>query len=343
MKKEIKINFVDFWDGFDKQDNLIVELLSKHYQLCFSEKPDFLFCSCFGSEHRKYTECVKIFESTENIMPDFNLYDYGVGFDYLEFGDRYFRKNYYYPDKEIQNRSFVNEKMFNRRFCNFIYSNDKNGEGTALRKIFCQQLMHYKHVDCPGRILNNMTTTDLEPRYGKWENSKVDFLKKYKFTIAFENSSSDGYTTEKLYHPFMAGSIPIYWGNPKVTRDFNPKAFINCNDYNNNWDAVIQKVIELDNDKEAYLRMLSEPPFRPDFDFERKEKFEKWLVHIIENGNHSFNKDPLRFSKKIHKFYFSFKLKLFGLNLLSIKERQSTIVCHFLGIKRTIKKGDNDV
>ena len=294
----------------------------------FSEQPDFLFCSCFGSDHKKYTGCVKIFDTSENMLPDFNLYDYGAGFDYLEFGDRYFHKNYYYPNQEIQNRQFVSKDMSQRRFCNFIYSNDKNGEGAELRKLFCQKLMHYKHVDCPGQVLNNMTATDLEPRNGKWEKSKIDFLKKYKFTIAFENSSSDGYTTEKLYHPFMAGSIPIYWGNPKVTCDFNPKAFINCHDYNNDWDAVIQKVIELDNDPDAYLKMLAEPPFRPNF--ERKEQFEKWLIHIIEKGNHPYTKDPLWFSNKIHKVYFSFKLKPFGLNLLSIKERPSTIVWRFL-------------
>ena len=101
MKKEIKINFVDFCEGFDKQNNLIVNLLSKHYRLLFAEQPDFLFCSCFGSDHKKYTGCVKIFDTLENVLPDFNLYDYGAGFDYLEFGDRYFHKNYYHKKKTV--------------------------------------------------------------------------------------------------------------------------------------------------------------------------------------------------------------------------------------------------
>ena len=198
--------------------------------------------------------------------------------------------------------------------------------------------MRYKYVDCPGQVLNNMTATDLEPRNSNWETSKIDFLKKYKFTIAFENSSSDGYTTEKLYHPFIAGSIPIYWGNPKVTCDFNPKAFINCNEYHNDWEAVIQKVIELDNNPDAYLQMLSESPMQKNFDFGRKKKLEQWLVQIIEKGNTPFNKDPLHFRPQNTIPTLSAKSKLFGLTCISVKEKPDKFVWRLLGIKWTVKK-----
>ena len=90
----------------------------------------------------------------------------------------------------------------------------------------------------------------------------------------------------------MAFSIPIYWGNPLVTKDFNPKAFINCNDYDNDFDAVIERIKELDNDPDKYLAMLRENPMQPDFDFDQNKKFEQWLINIIEKGNQPFNKDP---------------------------------------------------
>jgi len=45
---------------------------------------------------------------------------------------------------------------------------------------------------------------------------KIEVLKKYKFTLAFENSVGVDYVTEKLYHPFMAASIPIYHGAPNI-------------------------------------------------------------------------------------------------------------------------------
>lgn len=291
-KKTIKIDFSDFWTGFNKENNQIYNLLKKHYHIEISNEPDFLFYSCFGPKYIEYKDCVKIFSTGENMLPNFNKCDYATGFDYIDFGDRYFRKNYMVPDKNIQDRSKVSDDFFNRKFCNFIYSNATSGEGAVLRQAFCKKLMEYKHVDCPGKILNNMSTDDLEPKNGNWWSSKQKFLEKYKFTIAFENSSSNGYTTEKLYQPFLASSIPIYWGNPLVTKDFNPKAFINCNDFDNDFDAVIERIKEIDNNPDLYLSMLRESPMQKDFDFDQEKKFEQWLINIIEKGNKPFNKDP---------------------------------------------------
>ena len=38
----------------------------------------------------------------------------------------------------------------------------------------------------------------------------------YKFTLAFENAVAEDYVTEKLYHPLVAGSVPVYLGAPNV-------------------------------------------------------------------------------------------------------------------------------
>jgi hypothetical protein len=167
--------------------------------------------------------------------------------------------------------------------------------------------MKYKHVDCPGLVLNNMPRGSIAPRWQSseyssgnvdagWNQGKLDFLRNYKFTIAFENLCFDGYTTEKLIHPFMANSVPIYWGNPLVTKDFNPKAFINCNDYDS-FDDVIQRVKELDNDDEQYLEMLRQPPMQESYDFNSEQKVRERLFEIIERGNTPFAKDE--FSKDV--------------------------------------------
>lgn len=291
-KKTIKVNFCDYTNNINAS-NSFKTTFQKYYNVEISKEPDFLFYSCFGAKHLDYKNCVKIFVTAENVIPDFNECDYGAAFDYINFGDRYFRKMYHVPSPEICNREAVSKDFFNRRFCNFIYSNATSGEGAFLRQEFCKKLMEYKHVDCPGKILHNMDAEDeLAPRNGDWWKSKLDFLKKYKFTIAFENSRSNGYTTEKLVQPLQSFSIPIYWGNPLVTRDFNPKAFINSNDYDNDFDAVIERIKELDNDPDKYLAMLRENPMQADFDFEQNKKYEKWILNIIEKGNKPFNRDP---------------------------------------------------
>ena len=49
-KKEIKVSFVGFWDGFDIYHNIFIEILAKRHNVVIDErKPDYIFCSIFGS------------------------------------------------------------------------------------------------------------------------------------------------------------------------------------------------------------------------------------------------------------------------------------------------------
>ena len=127
-KKTVKINFTDTEKGyFNKEDNLFLDILKENYDVEISDKPDFLFYSCFGDNNLNYSNCVKIFFTNENIVPNFNETDYGLGFHHLEFEDRYLRfPEYFFKlDKLVQNRENLSDDLANRKFCNFIYSNSK--------------------------------------------------------------------------------------------------------------------------------------------------------------------------------------------------------------------------
>lgn len=110
--------------------------------------------------------------------------------------------------------------------------------------------------------------------------AEMEWIKNYKFCIAFENTSYPGYTTEKLTNALAVNAIPIYWGNPVVEKDFNTRAFINAHEFSG-FDAVLEEVIKVDNDPTRYKTILSEPIFpensEPDFLKEEQiiEKFEK--------------------------------------------------------------------
>ena len=321
-KKTIKINFTDTEKGyFHNDDNLFLDILKEHYNVEISEKPDFLFYSCFGDNYRNFSNCVKIFFTNENVVPDFNETDYGLGFHNLQFEDRYLRfPEYFYKlPASVQDRSNLSDELANRKFCNFIYSNSKNGEGAKLRVDFCKKLQEYKHVDCPGKVLHNIDI-DFESRKGDWVNSKIELLRNYKFTIAFENSFTNGYTTEKLYQPLIANSIPIYMGNLDVTRDFNPKAFINCNDYKN-FDEVIEVIKELDNDNEKYMEMLSQPAMQESYDFNYKRKITDFLINIIEKDNKPYVRQRNGFVRFVEK------------NFMPIKTKGMHKVLHICGLK----------
>lgn len=289
-KKIIKVNFTDFWATFSVEDGQIPCILKKRYNLVISEEPDFLFYSCFGNDFKNYNNCVKIFYGGENISPNFNECDYSIGFDDIYFLDRHFRLSFAHTlNPQMQNKTVLTKNYAKRKFCNFIYSNLNGGDGAIIRQDFCKKLMKYKHVDCPGIVLNNMSNAIASRNSNNCWSSKLDFIKNYKFTIAFENSSSIGYTTEKLIQPLQSGSIPIYWGNPEVQREFNTKAFINCNDYKN-FDEVIEKIIELDNNDDLYMEMLNQPPLVPNFKGDWQEKYEAFIYNIIEKGNKPYDK-----------------------------------------------------
>jgi hypothetical protein len=212
--------------------------------------PDFIFFSVFGYQHFKF-RCKKIFYTGENIRPDFTVCDYAFSFDLDDNQGRNYRLPLYVQYDDVTKLTLPKhpDELLKKKtdFCNFVYSNPD-----CKRRIkFFRKLSKYKKVDSGGRILNNI---------GYFVPNKIEFLSKYKFTIAFENGEYPGYTTEKLFEPMLAGSVPIYWGNPQVRKDFNTKSFINSYDFKND-DELIDRIIEIDQDDELYLQILNEPYF----------------------------------------------------------------------------------
>lgn len=263
-KKTIKLNFSDFYNGFDKINNQFYQIISKKYNIIIDEEnPDYLIYSCFGKEFLRF-DCIRIFYTGENLVPDFNLCDYGISFFNLDFEDRYLR----YPNflgygsqtKELlkPKNLKLNELNNKTKFCNFIYS---NSNADPRRDEFYFLLSKYKLVHSAGKHLTNVNRVQLEG--ANWAQTKVEYQKKFKFSIAFENSTVNGYTTEKIMHAFIANTIPIYWGNPLIENDFNTESFINCHDYEN-FEEVIQEVKRLDNNDQEYINILNQPPFNKD-------------------------------------------------------------------------------
>ena len=56
----------------------------------------------------------------------------------------------------------------------------------------------------------------------------------------------------------LANTLPIYWGNPLVDRDFNPRSFLNAADFPS-LDALADRVAQIDQDDEVYLQCMREP------------------------------------------------------------------------------------
>lgn len=280
--RKIKINFVDFWGGFDKTNNYFYNLLKEEFEIEISDNPDYLFYSLFGNDHLNY-KCIKISYHGENIPPMFiDSLNIGEGshwsfsFDKINDNRNYRLPHYLLYDGyyELERKSKIEDWMFNRNFCNFVASNPNSQD----RNQFVEKLSKYKKVDSGGRWMNNI---------GFAVKDKRQFQSQYKFSIAFENNAYrpgyEWYITEKIMEPMTVNSIPIYKGGSKINEDFNTQSFINWHNYNND-DEVIEKIIELDKDKDKYLSMLNESWF-PDKeipDNNKEENIKEFLYNIFK-------------------------------------------------------------
>lgn len=279
--KEIKISFINFWPTFEIQESLIYKILRKHFhiQITNMENADYLFYSVFGDDHWfAPQQCIKIFYTGENRTPDFNACDYAIGFERMEFGDRYFRFPLFYTYKEcslmetkhlIDRNSILKEK---KDFCSFTVSNPNSPQ----RITMFETLNKYKRVDSGGKYLNNI---------GGPVNDKFEFDSSHKFSIAYENASYNGYITEKLIQAFAAKTIPIYYGDPHVTEVFNKNSFINVSDYHSIED-VVQRIKEIDNNLDLYFSILETPALNSKaYQMEHQYKLlESFLLNIFEQS-----------------------------------------------------------
>lgn len=257
---EILIKFVDFWLGFDENNNYFTNLLSSKYQVTVipsksKDIPQVLFFSVFGDSHLDY-DCLKIYYTGENDVPDFNECDYAISFHNIDFGDRHIRFPLYviYPEyNAMKSLTYdINRDFYSRDFCSVVVSNITMSDDTRTRII--DVLQEYRELASGGKWKNNVGGPIVDKR---------SFVEQYRFNLACENSKVPGYVTEKIVQAFAAHTIPIYWGSSDVCREFNKEAFIDVSDYDSS-ESLLRFVSEIDSNRDRYMKMLTAPKFRDD-------------------------------------------------------------------------------
>jgi hypothetical protein len=273
MKQRVKLN-TNLWDVRITPQIFFAKMpyMFKHFEFIQSSNPDFVIYSQNAKVKNIPKGCKRIFYTGENKRPNMKQCDWAFTYDYDE--ELKHPRHHRLPNytrlgagtdlikPPTHNPAHILKRK--TKFCAFI-----NWHHVPFRDKFFVALSKYKHVDAPGRVHNNMPTIgnypikDLRKEYEKVfyraNDLKLKFLRPYKFVIAFENNPNcPGYTTEKLYHAMVVNSVPLYWGNPLVHRDFNTKSFVNYHDYNS-VDAMIDRIIELDKNADLYMQCVAEP------------------------------------------------------------------------------------
>ena len=247
--------FLFFEDNLRLQMNYLLNLLKKKYNV----------------------NIIKIAVFSENQIPDFNIADYGVSQYHIHYLDRYFKFPYFlnylglfkYSDFEKIKEEVLNRNI-RKKFCAAVISNSQFTD--YFRLDFINELSKYKTIDMGGKYKNNV---------GNIEN-KIEFLKSYKFSIAMENTEGDGYVTEKIIESFIAGTIPIYYGDYTVDEFINPKSFILIRG-EKDMKEKIKYIIKIDNNDDLYREIIKEKIFNDENIIKTSEKeYYDFLLNIFE-------------------------------------------------------------
>lgn len=278
--KTIRIKYTDWWDGFDSDQYIYNKILSKHYNIVESDDPEYVFCSLYAHDCLKY-DGIRIFTTGDNFVPDFNIYDYAIGFNPIIYEDRYLQAPNWIMNPRYENdvermlhkhENVTEEDYYNRDFCAWVCSNPK---GVSLRRDTFEKLSQYKGVASGGRWLNNIGVPD-------GVSDKIEFQSRYRFSLAIQDSENDGYTDEKLVQCFASRNIPVFWGDKTVDRLFNSDAMVDFYNFDG-LDEVAREIERIDNDKDEYLKRLKVPAMRnPRYVEEKYDNLERFLLGIIE-------------------------------------------------------------
>ena len=94
---------------------------------------------------------------------------------------------------------------------------------------------------------------------GEYSGLKKTLMKNYKFAICFENSKNyTGWVTEKIFHCFFAGCVPVYYGASNITNFIPKNCFIDFRKFKNNKELIL--FLENMNEKtfQSYIKNIKQ-------------------------------------------------------------------------------------
>lgn len=253
--KELTVRFEDLDLNYPVMDTegFFTEILARKYRVKVlhggNEEPDVLIYSWLGAENVKWRNAVRIYYTMEADYPNFNTCDYAIGLAHIGLPDRFMRfPHYVFYDHLLQRyeqgvEALPAAEALQRGFCSTVVSNLHRSK---IYHEFFPLLNAYKPIASGGKFNNNV---------GGPVPDKIAFLKNYKFNLAFENLSVDGYITEKILEPFIARTIPIYWGSRQVKKDFGEGGYIDISDFDT-LDRAVDYIKRVDSDDALYLEIL---------------------------------------------------------------------------------------
>lgn len=133
------------------------------------------------------------------------------------------------------------QQKFKSKILAFCASNPGNKNDINRHYIFnkCCEVLGPSNVSSLGKFYGNYKETQNRVSVNWMSKNLIEAYSNHKFCLALENKFTEGYVTEKILNVFMSGSVPIYCGCSKtVKKIFNPKCFIDINDFHSIDDCI---------------------------------------------------------------------------------------------------------
>lgn len=264
----LTIAYINYWVD-PKNDKFFTKFIEVNIgnviEISPFNKPDILIASCMGNINiiRNLEAKCKIFYYGENLnrYPPYNndkllydTFDLIVGFKNTDLSKKQIRfplwlmyYHYYKYDENdniltyIQNKYNKNIKKEKDIFGTIIARHDRGGQ----RTIICNELSKYGDIKAPG--LYNKNTQSI----GNSQEDKINYISKGTYNVCPENSTYEGYFTEKIFQAFEGGTIPLYWAvNLPEPEIINKNKYCFCDI--NNKDTLEKSISTVTNNPNQY-------------------------------------------------------------------------------------------
>lgn len=270
----LKVNFKDFWpNASDTIHNfflpLIQEATSRHViRVNSDEVADISVRSVFPRNKSlkeiirdkltvpPVTSPIQIWYSGENIRAPFSGYDLTWGFDV----NKYSGTNFYLPVWFLDLDLFVENVNPNLGFPLHYKELMTARTCPAIPERFACVIANNPHPHRMRAIeaLSSIGKVDVYGKLGNLElRSKSEIRNKYRYVIAFENDFFPGYVTEKLFHAWSIGSVPVYWGSD-VMNYVNQDAIISLSP-EANFEELSARIMAIEENRNSWMSIYSAP------------------------------------------------------------------------------------
>lgn len=155
---------------------------------------------------------------------------------------------------EIENTKRVADTSIEKRYC-LVYANsnpvrERENVFNTFRNIEPTCYSFGRSCFTYDNPINMVPVGDRQSNWKVYSN--------FGLVICMENRIAPGYVTEKIGQGFLAGSVPIYWGDNIVNEFFNPESFLNVSDFSS-YEKLAETGIAIWKDKQKLQTLLDKP------------------------------------------------------------------------------------